>query len=123
MDPTIQVLLAIFGGLTAATAIIGLVAGLVSKPIRRLEGAIKDTEKNLKGELTSSESRLEDRLEKIGSTLISMRSELTTINNGLQSLRTSQAALFAAVESVMPEGEKRVAARIIQLEEYRQRHG
>lgn len=94
MDPTVQALLAIFSGLTTVTAITGLLVGLASKPINRVETALKDTERNLKDELTNTERRLETRLDEATDTLNAMQASLATINSTLLSLHTSQAALY-----------------------------
>ena len=87
MDSVSQVLLVIFGGITAGVALLAFIVATASKPIRRIERSLKETE-----------DRINTRLDELHSGL----SPLSRIEQGQAELRKGQRLIISSLEGVLP---------------------
>ena len=95
MDSVAQVLLVMFGGITAAAALLGLIIATASKPIRRIESSLQETEK-----------RLNIRLDALHKDM----SVLSRIAHEQAELRKGQQLIISSLEGVLPSKVHRVVS-------------
>ena len=87
MDSATDILLVIFGGVTAVVVLTSFVIATASKPIRRLENSLQETE-----------SRLNSRLDELQRGLAA----LSRIENAQADLLRSQQVLVSSLKEVLP---------------------
>ena len=87
MDSATEILLVIFSGISAVILLTSFVVGAASKPIRRLENSLRETE-----------SRVNTRLDELQRGL----SALSRIENAQADLVRSQQVLVSSLKEVLP---------------------